>query len=104
MTLLIYNIFMLSWSNYIFVDDIFIENMAKFLYIHYANSFLLLGFLLLVAIIGSILITLRITVIDDKIISKRILKRDLSYNFEVVNMKQQKTKFQVLRKTITKSF
>lgn len=98
------NFFYSEWSNYIFIDEIFIENIAKLLYINFANSFLLLGLLLLIAIIGSILITLRLNTVNTKNISKRILKKDLNYGIEIVNFKQQKTKYQVLRKTITNHF
>lgn len=98
------NFFYSEWSNYIFIDEIFIENIAKLLYINFANSFLLLGLLLLIAIIGSILITLRLNTVNTKNISKRILKKDLNYGIEIVNFKQQKTKYQVLRKTITEPF
>jgi hypothetical protein len=58
----------------------------------------------LIAIIGSILITLRLNTVNTKNISKRILKKDLNYGIEIVNFKQQKTKYQVLRKTITEPF
>lgn len=106
-----YNFYYLNWSNFIFIDEISLQTLAFILYDRYYFTFILCGILLLLAIMGSILITSQLTKEYLKLIEIKFVKDFLFLN--KINEKnkikeqiilQQNTKIQVNRFDTTKFY
>jgi len=91
-----------DWSNLLFLDEIALQTLAFFLYNRYYFTFVLCGTLLLLAIIGSILVTAYNVRSEQQLINTTFAK-DFIYltSLDGDRLKKQNTKYQVKRRDTT---
>lgn len=105
-TFLANDFYYIEWFNIVFIEDIYLQNLSFLLYDKFYFTFLLCACLLLLAIIGSILITSQNTFNKEFLFNNNFFSDIVFLDIlnSLKNTKKQNNFYQVTRKSVTKLF